>query len=69
MIVHYPSCSDLLFGGIYDTFSSEDNLSKAVFLEQLSRYIKDDKIRSLRTVVSKDLIGQLLSYMLRTYVG
>ena len=63
--MHYlfTACSDLLFGGIYDTFSSEDNLSKAVFLEQLSRYIKDDKIRSVRTVVSKDFIGQL------SYVG
>ena len=51
-------CRDLLFGNIYDTFSGEDNLSKAVFLEQLCEYITDGKIRSMRTVVVKDFIGE-----------
>ena len=51
-------CSDLLFGNIYDTFSCEDNLSKAVFLEYLCKYIKDNKIRTFRAVVAKDFIGE-----------
>lgn len=35
--------SDLLFGNIYDTFSGEDECSKAVFLETLYDYIQDGK--------------------------
>ena len=51
------TCRDILFGNIYDTFSGEDNLSKAVFLEMLCQYIRDHKLQNLRTVVVKDLIG------------
>jgi len=50
---------DLLFGNIYDTFSSEDNLSKAVFLEHLCRVITSGKLSFLRTVVAKDFIGKV----------
>ena len=57
MFLH-ACCRDLLFGNIYDTFSGEDNLSKAVFLEQLCEYIRDSKIHSMRTVVVKDFIGE-----------
>ena len=58
---------DLLFGSIYDTFSGEDNLSKAVFLETLCQYIKDNKLQNIRTVVVKDFIdhyAQLGEYKL-----
>lgn len=47
---------DLLFGTIYDTFSAEDDLSKAVFLEHLCTYITTSRLTFIRTVVSKDFI-------------
>jgi hypothetical protein len=48
---------ELLFTSIYDTFSSEDNLSKTVFLEHLCGYIVDGKIRHIRTLIVKDFIA------------
>ena len=48
---------DLLFGTIYDTFSSEDDLSKTVFLEYLKLYITNSRLTTIRTLVSKDFIG------------
>ena len=51
---------DLLFGSIYDTFSGEDNLSKAVFLEHLCEHIQLGKLRNIRTVVAKDFVGEAL---------
>lgn len=56
---------DLLFGSIYDTFSNEDNLSKAVFLEHLCQYIQDNKLNAVRTVVAKDFIGR--AYKFRSF--
>ena len=50
-------CRDLLFGSIYDTFGSEDNLSKAVFLEQLCEHIQEKRVQHLRPLISKDFIG------------
>ena len=50
--------SELLFTSIYDTFSNEDNLSKAVFLEHLCSYIIEGKIRHVRTLIVKDFIGE-----------
>ena len=57
---------DLLFGNIYDTFSSEDNLSKTVFLEHLCRIISAGKLSFLRTVIAKDFIGKLLVIVMKT---
>ncbi|KAL5471029.1 hypothetical protein EMCRGX_G029102 [Ephydatia muelleri] len=48
--------TDLLFGNIYDTFSGEDECSKAVFLETLYDYIQDGKVKSIRTAVAKDFV-------------
>lgn len=49
---------DLLFGSIYDTFSSEDTLSKTVFLEHLRHHITTSRLTTIRTVVTKDFIGE-----------
>ena len=51
------STRDLLFGSIYDTFSGENNLSKAVFLEQLCVYIERGTVQELRTLVVKEFSG------------
>ena len=67
LIIIHTLYRDLLFGNIYDTFSGEDNLSKAVFRETLCQYVKDGKLQNLRTVVVKDFIdhyAQLGDYKL-----
>jgi hypothetical protein len=48
---------ELLYTSIYDTFRSEDDLSRAVFLELLCGYITEGKIRHIRTLIVKDLIS------------
>jgi len=60
---------DLLFGTIYDTFSSEDNLSKTVFLEQLCNYITTSRLTTIRTVISKDFIGEKSCHTLHSECG
>ena len=64
--------SELLFTSVYDTFRSEDDLSRSVFLEHLCSFIIDGKIRHIRTLIVKDLISELLlcvcAFILFVYV-